>query len=334
MNPSTHLTGPAHVSDAIHAAQAEAALPAGPPCASYAEDVLSGDGAAVTRLRLQLSRIAPHFRTAIITGERGVGKETVAREMHRLSGAECAAGPFQPMEMTAFANQLQPVELRGVLFLKGLDTLEPPLQEKAVQRLRAIQREVRIIVASDCELRIMLATGRMLQSLASRIGSLEIRVAPLRDRMDDLEAIAMSMMIRSRAPGWFGAEALTSLRQHSWPGNLAELASVVDHVAHLAPVDGMIEPRHLPRLVARAVAHESAARLDRVMQRHVFEVLERCAGNKLRTAELLGISRSTLYRMLETASEQAAQDTGEEAIATIERRVREGIPQERRVAAR
>ena len=334
MNPSPYLRGLAHHPDGNQAAPAGVPIPSSEPCVPYAEDVLSGDGVAVTRLRLQLSRIAPHFRTAIITGERGVGKETVAREMHRLSGAECSAGPFQPMEMAAFANQLQPVELRGVLFLKGLDTLEPPLQEKAVQRLRAIQREVRIIVASDCELRIMLATGRMLQSLASRIGSLEIRVAPLRDRMDDLEAIAMAMLIRTRAPGWFGAEAMASLRQHSWPGNLAELAAVVDHVAHLAPVDGLIASHHLPRLVARAVTHESAARLDRVMQRHVFEVLERCAGNKLRTAELLGISRSTLYRMLETASEQAAHDTGEEAIATIERRVREGIPQERRAAAR
>jgi DNA-binding NtrC family response regulator len=279
MKTDLHSSNPADTLDLVPAADS---VPGQSSPHAYAQDVLTGEGMAISRLRVQLSRIAPHFRTAIVTGERGVGKETVARELHRLSGAESSSGPFQSMEMSAFAEQLKPVELRGVLFLKGLDTLEPTLQEKAVQRLRAIQREVRIVVASDCELRIMLATGRLLQSLASRVGTLEIRVAGLRDRMDDVETIATNMMLQ---------------------------------------------------LVAPSIAHEAGVRLDRVMQRHVFDVLERCSGNKLRTAELLGISRSTLYRMLDTATEQAAQDANEEAVATIERRVREGVPRERRSAA-
>jgi len=269
----------------------------------YAEEVLGGDGAAVTRLRLQISRIAPHFRTALVTGERGTGKETVAREMHRLSGGAGAAGPFSVMEIGAFAEGRQPVELSGVLFLTGLDRLEPALQERLVERLRAIQREVRIIVASECDLRGMLATGRMRQNLAARVGSLEIRVSSLRDRMEDFEAVAAAMLARRGAAGWFGAEALRAMRGHDWPGNLAELWSLTGHVAAVA---GVIAPKDLPELRARDEAGDSGARLDKVMQRHVFEVLQRCSGNKLKAAELLGISRSTLYRMLEAAGDSGA----------------------------
>ena len=299
------------------------------PPQPWAEDVLSGDGEAVRRLRLQISRIAPHFRTVLVTGERGVGKDMVSRELHRLSGTEVASGPLQRMDIAAFAQGNQPVELSGLLLLRGLDRLQPSLQEKAVLGLRSVQRVLRIVVISECELRLLLASGRMLQNLASRIGSLEIRVPSLRDRADDLELITTNMLRRSQACGRIGAEALEALKQHSWQGNFKELWDVVQHVSQ---IEGDIEPHHLPTLVPRVVDPEAGARLDRVMQRHVFEVLERCKGNKLRAAELLGISRSTLYRMLDAAVEQSAEKTTEAALALIERQVREGPVTERRVA--
>ena len=273
-----------------------AADPRGQP---YAADVTSGEGQAASRLRLQISRIAPHFRTALVTGEAGSGKETVAREMHRLSGS-AALGPFQLMDIADFADAHFSIELAGVLYLTGLDRLDPAAQERLVDRLRAFQRELRIIVASDCDLRSMLATGRMRQNLASRIGSLEIRVTSLRDRMEDFDLIVAAMLARVNARGQFTFDAVNTLKLHAWYGNLAELWSVVQHVAE---VQGMIEPRDLPELLAPESSADSGARLDKVMQRHVFDVLQRCSGNKLRAAELLGISRSTLYRMLEAAAE-------------------------------
>jgi DNA-binding NtrC family response regulator len=266
---------------------------------SYAAESLAGDSAAMHLLRLQVSRIAPHFRTALVTGERGTGKEGIAREIHRISGAE---GPFSSLEVDVFAENRAPVELRGVLYLKGLDRLEPALQERLVERLRVIQRETRILVASECDLRGMLATGRLRQNLASRVGSLEIRVSPLRDRIEDLEAVAASMLRRANARGWLSEDALDALRAHSWPGNLAELWTVMCHVARVL---GAIGTADLPELVP-SVASDTGVRLDHVMQRHVFEVLQRCSGNKVRAAEMLGISRSTLYRMLEAAGDSVA----------------------------
>jgi two-component system response regulator HydG len=264
----------------------------------YADEVLTGNGAAVSLLRLQVSRIAPHFRAALVTGERGTGKETVARAMHRLSGA--AEGLFSRIDVGNFAQGFERVELNGLLFLYGLERLEPGLQERLSQRLKQIQRETRIVFASECDLRGMLSTGRLRQSLSSRVGALEIRLAALRDRMEDFEELASRMLLRLDAAGRFGEEAYRVLKLHSWPGNLAELWSVASSTAR---IQGEILPCDLPDLVTTNQSDTGGERLDRVMQRHVFEVLQRCSGNKLRAAEMLGISRSTLYRMLEAAEE-------------------------------
>ena len=260
----------------------------------YAAEVFVGEGAAVSLLRLQVLRIAPHFRAALVTGERGVGKESVAREMHRLSAA--ALGPFTCMDIGLFAQEVARVDLRGVLYLHGLERLEPGLQERLTTRLRAVQRETRIVFASECDLRAMLATGRLRQNLSSRVGGLEIRVGALRDRMEDFDLIAASLLKRVDGEGWFGQTALETMKGHDWPGNLAELLRVTKQVRRVA---GEIQPGDLPELVLEAGGDE--ANLEQVMQRHVFEVLQRCSGNKLRAAKLLGISRSTLYRMLEAA---------------------------------
>ena len=261
----------------------------------YASEVFAGEGAAVSLLRLQVLRIAPHFRTALVTGERGVGKETVAREMHRLSGG--ALGPFTRMDVGTFAQKMQQVNLRGVLYLHGLERLEPSLQERLAGKLRAVQRETRIVFASECDLRAMLATGRLRQNLSSRVGALEIRVGALRDRMEDFDLVAASLLKRVNGVGWFGTGALDTLKGHEWPGNLAELLRLARQVRS---VEGEIGAADLPELVTEAEG-DDAVKLEQVMQRHVFEVLQRCSGNKLRAAKMLGISRSTLYRMLEAA---------------------------------
>ncbi len=230
-----------------------------------------------------------------MTGERGVGKETVAREMHRLSGA--AEGPFTRMDVAAFAEALERVDLRGVLYLHGLERLEPGLQERLAGRLRTIQRETRIVFASECDLRAMLATGRLRQNLSSRVGALEIRVGALRDRMEDFDQLAASLLRRVGGEGWFGQSALDTMKGHDWPGNLSELLRVVRQVRR---IEGEIRAADLPELTVEGEGGD-AVRLEQVMQRHVFEVLQKCSGNKLRAAKMLGISRSTLYRMLEAA---------------------------------
>jgi two-component system response regulator HydG len=266
----------------------------------YAAEVFAGDGQAVSLLRLQVSRIAPHFRTALVTGERGAGKETVAREMHRLSSA--SQGPFSQMDVGSFAQEIGRVELSGLLYLYGLESLEPRLQERLALRLKHIQRETRIVFGSECDLRGMLATGRLRQSLSTRVGALEIRIASLRDRMEDFDDLARAMLGRQTTLAVLGLDVLRAMSLHNWPGNLAELWKTATHVSRVA---GEISSQDLPVLMPLDESSNTAARLDKVMQRHVRDVLQRCSGNKLRAAELLGISRSTLYRMLEASGDSA-----------------------------
>ena len=179
----------------------------------------------------------------------------------------------------------------------GWSGLEPGLQDRLALRLKQIQRETRIVFASECDLRAMLATGRLRQNLSSRVGALEIRVGSLRDRMEDFDLLAASLLKRVEGAGWFGQGALDTMKEHDWPGNLAELLRVARQVRR---VEGEIRAADLPELVVEGEA-DDAVKLEQVMQRHVFEVLQRCSGNKLRAAKMLGISRSTLYRMLEAA---------------------------------
>jgi two-component system response regulator HydG len=159
--------------------------------------------------------------------------------------------------------------------------------------------ETRLIVAHDVTLRGIVASGRMRPDLCARVGAIEVRVPRLRERLEDLRAMLAALPIDE--------PAIARLAEHSWPGNLLELRTVLTH-AHLAAGNAWIQLAHLPALTPtqQAPPREPAeARLDFVMKRHVADVLERCAGNKLRAAEMLGISRSTLYRMLDAPAPNA-----------------------------
>ena len=258
---------------------------------AFADEVFAGTSAAVRRLRLQVGRIAPHFRVTLLSGERGTGKRTVARELHRLSPvAECR---FAAMPIAEAAEGAGIPEGCATIYLEGLDGLSGELQGQLVKRLGEMDRQVRVVLGSEADLKGMLAAGRMRQDLYETVGMPEIRVAPLRERMEDFEELAGAMVGRCGAS--FGESALGVLRGYGWPGNLAELWQVCVEVAETP--GGVVEAGDLPRLGGAKV--KDAVLLDEVIERHVRDVLQRCSGNKLRAAELLGISRSTLYRMLE-----------------------------------
>ncbi len=246
------------------------------------ELVFAGESAAAERLRVQVARMAPHFRVALLVGERGTGVETVARRMHGLSGA---AADLFCLPAGEFAAEVS-LPAAGVLLLAGLESVEPGAQAALLRRLNRVAREMRVLLATECDPRGMVASGRLRADLYERIGTLEIRVAPLRERSEDLPALLGEDAV-------FSAGALELLRCYTWPGNLVELAELKARVSGLGRV---VEAADL------ALAQEPAervVRLNEVIERHVVEVLERVGGNKLRAAELLGISRSTLYRMLE-----------------------------------
>jgi DNA-binding NtrC family response regulator len=241
-----------------------------------------------------VARIAPHYRIALVIGERGVGKRVIAQELHKRSAV--AQLPFEAMRVAEFTeSEAVPVE-RGTVYLHGLETSHPALQEPLLRRLKVMAREVRVVFGSECDLKGMVAAGRLRADVYDAIAMLEIRIVPLRERLDDLEGLANSLLRRDGRDVWFAPSAIAVMSRHMWPGNLEELARMCDA---LGAIEGAVDAHVLPPLEGTPV--RTAVRLDEVMQKHVMDVLQRCAGNKLKAAELLGISRSTLYRMLETA---------------------------------
>ena len=277
------------------------------PAPPFPIPVLTGKSEAVERLRLQIARIAPHFRMALLIGEHGTGKAEIAREMYRLSPARTM--PFASLPVTAFAQQVETYTPCGVLYLHGLERLDTASQGDLLLRLQTLEREQRVILSSECDLRGMLATGKLRQDLLSRLGSLQISVAPLRARMEDLDDLVEAILLSAGTKAKLSAAALNKIRHYTWPGNLQELAQYLEGIA---PRDGEIQPEDLPAFAPQHAAESNGrsldvVRLDQVVERHVLGVLLHCSGNKLKAAELLGISRSTLYRMLDSVSVQEEQ---------------------------
>jgi DNA-binding NtrC family response regulator len=185
------------------------------------------------------------------------------------------------------------------------------LRSFAERRAETRRWELRIIAATHRDLRTMSAIGQFHHELYARLSAVEVFVPPLRQRVEDIPILAAWLLRRladrtGESAKTLAEETLAKLRGRLWPNNIRELERVVAQAAALAE-GPIIEPRHLLVLVEPAngpAVAPAMGRLDRlqdVIHRHVIEVLTRCAGNKLRAAELLGISRSTLYRMLESA---------------------------------
>ncbi len=202
-----------------------------------------GTGAAAARLRLQVARIAPHFRIALLTGERGVGKQVVAREMHRRS--PLADDAFLAMHVAEFVECEELALARGTIYLHGLESSHPGLQQPLLLRLRALPREVHVIFGCELELKGMVATGRLRAELFDAIAMIELRVLPLRERLDDLEGLATSLLRRDGRTAWFAPSAMERMSAHAWPGNLQELARMCED---LGERDGAIEAHQLPAL--------------------------------------------------------------------------------------
>ncbi len=167
----------------------------------------------------------------------------------------------------------------------------------------------RILVASDRDLRTLSSIGQFRQDLYAQISAVEIVVPALRQRSEDIPTLAMALLSRlaeqtGQTSKLLSEASLQHLKDRRWTNNLRELECAVAQAAAAAE-GATIELAHLsPSAEPASPAAPEAPRLDRlhdVVQRHVLEVLTRCNGNKLRAAEMLGISRSTLYRMLGSA---------------------------------
>ncbi len=279
---------------------------------------LVGEGASMRRVRSQLQRIAPYFRVALITGEPGTGKETVARALHKRSTR--SGGPFIVWRLADFAERLREENLtpdvlrdlrRGTLFIDGIGGMSLTLQGRLLELMqqqeafRSQRAELRIVAANERELRTLTTTGQLREELYRRIAAVEIGLAPLRKRPEDIPLVAETLLRHLPGAASITVEAVELLCKQNWLGNIREMRKVLHTAVNLAE-GAAVEPVHLALLEPepesdKQTGERSLERLQDVIQRHVLEVLTKCAGNKLKASEVLGISRSTLYRMLDAS---------------------------------
>jgi DNA-binding NtrC family response regulator len=294
-------------------------------------------GRAIPMLDLltKVRRIAPHFSTALVTGETGTGKELVSRALHSWSGR---GGPFVVCNCASVVETLFESELfghrkgaftgavadrpglvdaadGGTLFLDELG--EVPLEAQA-KLLRLLQNretrrlgetrsrhvDVRMVAATNRDLRRMVSEGTFREDLYYRLSIVQLQVPALRERREDLP-----LLIRHFLEGFSKryhranlritkrAEAL--LGRHAWPGNIRELENALSYACMLAQTE-IVDIGDLPDylLESRAQDQSSLTTLAEVEYQHVLKVLKACDGNRARAAEILGIGRATLYRLL------------------------------------
>ena len=316
------------------------------------ELVAANLSAAAQRLEGQLARVARAEQSVLITGESGTGKELVARRVHAASPrhqqpfvvVHCGAMPRQLIESELFGHVkgaftgadhkragLFEVADRGTLFLDEVGELPVDLQPallRAVQfgEIRPVgsdrvhRVDVRVVSATHRDLRAKVADGTFREDLFYRLAVLELQVPALRERRDDVPALAKHFLAREAARNRrrqeLTAAALQRLQQHEWPGNVRELENAMVRLSVLTDAES-IDVAQLEDLVfgATAPAHAGATSLP-TLDLHNLETLAiraalaRSGGNKAKAAQLLGIANKTLYNKLQALAggDQAPPD--------------------------
>jgi transcriptional regulator with PAS, ATPase and Fis domain len=270
----------------------------------------------------------------LVQGESGTGKEVVARFIHRASprkdgpfvGINCAALPEQLLESELFGYErgaftgaqqskagLIELAATGVLFLDEVTELSQSaqakllrvLQEREFQRLggtRTIKANVRVIAATNRDLRKAVEQGTFREDLYYRLQVFEIAIPPLRDRSNDVLPLADAFLqdiARSfgRPPAGLTAAAKRALIEYSWPGNARELRNALERAAILSE-GGLIAPQHLLLQTERQVTRGEATDLKEFERQTIEQVMRATRGNKSRAAKRLGLTRTQLYSRL------------------------------------
>jgi DNA-binding NtrC family response regulator len=284
-----------------------------------------------------VARVAPSDAHVLITGEHGTGKELVARMLHSASAR--AARPLVTVNMGGLSESLFESELfghvkgaftgatgdragrfeladGGTLFLDEIANVPAPQQVKLLRVLqtgefervgasRSRSANVRFLSATNADLREEVRQGRFREDLLFRLNTVEIHLPALRERAEDVPALARHFLSRHarryRKPlEGFDEDALAALLSHAWPGNVRELDHVVERAVLLAR-DRVV---HAADLGLRPAADGAAPpieqlTLDEVERMLIQRALKRHAGNVSDAAKSLGLSRSALYRRLE-----------------------------------
>ncbi|MBI4805502.1 MAG: sigma-54-dependent Fis family transcriptional regulator [Desulfovibrio sp.] len=303
---------------------------------------LIGASPAMRQVRELAQQVGPAEATVLILGDSGTGKELVAELVHAMSPrrdnplikVNCAALPGDLLESELFgyvkgaftgAVKDKPGRFQlangGTLFLDEVGELPLSLQAKLLRALqertveplgsvKPVQTDVRILAATNRDLRAEVARGAFREDLYFRLAVLEIRIAPLRERIEDLPELVAYLLtklgarnkknVRSVSPAY-----LDILTRYAWPGNVRELENVLERSVILARSDTLTPetlPPHLVESVAKhlpqASAGDAPVSFEEAERLAVVTALEANEGHRERTAEALGISRRTLQYKL------------------------------------
>lgn len=285
----------------------------------------------------------------LILGDSGTGKELFANAIHHASAR--SRGPFLAINCAAMPESLIESELfgytegaftgakrggqsgkfemanGGTIFLDEIGEMSLNMQAKLLRVLqeRTVSRigsstelnvDIRVIAATHCDLSEDVEAGRFREDLYYRLAVLEVKIPPLRERKEDIPAIARSLIVKiarrlERPAAAISQEALEKLAGFSWPGNVREMENVLERALIRARGASTLAAEHidLPRIglrggvpsppppQTREIQH--SARLRDVEKQAITEALNSCHGNIKQAAARLGIARNTLYRKMQ-----------------------------------
>ena len=293
---------------------------------------LIGSSAAMEKVFRLISKVAPRDTSVLITGENGTGKELVARQIHEQSenkgqafvAVNCGAIPPNLVESELFgyekgaftgADRTTPGKFElangGTLFLDEIGDMPIDMQVKILRALQErkfyrvggkaeIEVEIRILSASNRNLKKAIEDGEFREDLYFRLAVVTVEIPPLRDRGDDIIEIAEHFLGQEEEGIELSGTASECLRQYPWPGNIRELRNSLEQAAILG--DGKrIAPSDLPPEIGKTGRGKMKfllKRLAEVEKQYILHALEETGGNKAKTAGLLGISRETLYQKI------------------------------------
>ena len=290
---------------------------------SAARGRLLGKSPAICQARDMLKRLAPLPTPVLFTGASGTGKEIAARTLHSLS--DRAGQPFVAVNCAAIAPDRIAYELfgqiddqnrrkdglflhadGGTLFLDEVAQMPDQVQAALLrvledQRVRPVGAErdiplnLRFLFATNADLERAVAEGRFRADLFHRINVVEIKMPPLRERIEDIVELAALFMEQFASSLGMAAlelneETLLKFSRYDWPGNVRELRNLIERSVIL----GEFPEEFAGKGVITGVA--AVESLDLVTQRHIMHMLDTCDGNRAEAARRLGVSRKTIDR--------------------------------------
>ncbi len=310
------------------------------PSAALPSDIVANDP-KMRQLYALVQVIAPSELPVLVLGETGSGKEVLASALHRLStraehaflAVSCASFPETLLESElfgfergAFTGAAQPkpglfeAANGGTLFLDEIGETTPATQAKLlrvletgeVMRLGSVKPKVvnvRIVAATNRDLETATQDGSFRSDLYYRLAGMVLHLPPLRERPDDVEALAASFVVTfaakaNKPPPKIADKTLALLKAHTWPGNARELRNVMQRATILAGAAPSIEPEHLALTAAKStipppMKSDLKGAVDQFERERIVAALAQAGGNQTKAAEILGIARRTLVAKLE-----------------------------------